>query len=164
MATMQKIVPNLWFDGNAKEAVDFYVSVFKDGKVTSTSYYPTEGLLEFQQSLAGKELTVVFEIAGQQFVAINAGPDFKFTEAVSFQVNCEDQAEIDYFWEQLSAVPESEQCGWLKDKYGLSWQIVPANVDELMAGPNGSGNPAAFQAMMEMKKIDIAALQAAANN
>jgi predicted 3-demethylubiquinone-9 3-methyltransferase (glyoxalase superfamily) len=159
MATMQKIVPNLWFDGNAKEAVDFYTSVFKDGKVVSTTYYPTEGLLEFQKPLAGKELTVTFELGGMQFVAINAGPEFKFNESVSFAVGCEDQAEIDYFWEKLSAVPESEQCGWCKDKYGLSWQIVPANMEELMAGPNGSQNQKAWAAMMEMKKIDIDALQ-----
>ena len=159
MATLQKIVPNLWFDGNAKEAVEFYVSVFKDSAITDTSYYPTEGLLEFQESLAGKELTVSFELAGQQFTAINAGPEFKFTEAISFVVNCADQAEIDYFWERLSAVPEAEQCGWCKDKYGLSWQIVPENMGELMAGPDGSQNPKAFQAMMQMKKIDVAALQ-----
>jgi predicted 3-demethylubiquinone-9 3-methyltransferase (glyoxalase superfamily) len=161
MATVQKIVPNLWFDGNAKEAVDFYTSVFKDGKITETSYYPTEGLLDFQQPLAGKELTVSFELAGQQFTAINAGPEFKFNEAISFVVNCEDQAEIDYFWERLSSVPESEQCGWCKDKYGLSWQIVPANMGELMVGENGSQNPAAFQAMMQMKKIVIADLVSA---
>ena len=156
MATVQKITPNLWFAGNAKEAADFYTSVFKDGKVTSVSYYPTEGLADFQQPLAGKELTVSFELAGQQFVGINAGPEFKFTEAVSFSVACEDQDEIDYFWEKLSAVPESEQCGWLKDKYGLSWQIVPANIDELMTGPDGSQNPKAFQALMQMKKLEIA--------
>ncbi|MEO6513956.1 MAG: VOC family protein [Candidatus Saccharimonadales bacterium] len=155
MATLQKIVPNLWFDGNAKEAVDFYTSVFKDGQILETSYYPTEGLADFQQSLAGKELSISYSLAGQQFTAINAGPEFKFNESVSFAVSCDDQAEIDYFWEKLSAVPESEQCGWCKDKYGLSWQIVPANMGQLMQGPK------AFQAMMQMKKIDIATLQAA---
>jgi predicted 3-demethylubiquinone-9 3-methyltransferase (glyoxalase superfamily) len=155
MATLQKIVPNLWFDGNAKEAVDFYTSVFKDGQIHDTSYYPTEGLLDFQQSLAGKELTISYSLAGQQFTAINAGPEFKFSEAISFVVNCDDQAEIDYFWAKLSAVPESEQCGWCKDKYGLSWQIVPADMGELMQ------NQQAWTAMMQMKKIDIAALQAA---
>jgi predicted 3-demethylubiquinone-9 3-methyltransferase (glyoxalase superfamily) len=161
MATAQKIVPNLWFDGNALEAVEFYTSVFKDGKITGTAYYPTENLLDFQQALAGKELTVEFELAGQHFTAINAGPEFKFTEAVSFVVNCADQAEIDYFWGKLSAVPESEQCGWCKDKYGLSWQIVPANMDEIMSNPDGSSNSKAFKALLEMKKLDIAALQAA---
>src|SRR5690348_3261646 len=125
MAIVQKIVPNLWFDGNAKEAIDYYTSVFKDGEILATAYYPTEGLADFQKSMAGKELSISYKIAGQNFVAINAGPEFKFTEAVSFAVNCEDQAEIDYYWERLSAVPESEQCGWCKDKFGLSWQIVP---------------------------------------
>jgi predicted 3-demethylubiquinone-9 3-methyltransferase (glyoxalase superfamily) len=155
MASLQKIVPNLWFDGNAKEAAEFYTSVFKDGKIVDTTYYPTEGLEDFQQALAGKELTVTYEIAGQQFVAINAGPEFKFSEAVSFMVQCEDQAEIDYFWEKLSVVPESEQCGWCKDKYGLSWQIVPAGMDDLMRDEAGQYNPAAWQAMMQMKKIVI---------
>ena len=163
MAAVQKIVPNLWFDGNAKEAVDYYTSVFKDGQVTDTAYYTTEGLADFQQAMASKELTISYSLGGQQFVAINAGPEFKFNESVSFAVSCADQAEIDYFWEKLSAVPESEQCGWCKDKYGLSWQIVPENMDQLMRGPNGSDNPKAFQAMMQMKKIDIAALQAAGN-
>ena len=159
MASPQKIVPNLWFDGNAKEAVEFYTSVFKDGKVLDTSYYPTEGLLEFQQPLAGKELVVNFELAGQKFSALNAGPEFKFNESVSFMVLCDDQEEIDYFWEQLSAVPESEQCGWCKDKYGLSWQIVPANVDEMMRGDDGAPSPAAFAALLQMKKIVIAELE-----
>lgn len=155
MAQMQKIVPNLWFDGNAKEAIDFYISVFSDGKILGTSYYPTEGLADFQKSLAGKELTIDFELGGMRFIAINAGPEFKFNEAVSFLVNCEDQAEIDYLWEKLSSVPESEQCGWLKDKFGLSWQIVPANMDELMK------NPAAFPVLMNMKKLVISELEQA---
>lgn len=157
----QLITPNLWFDGNAKEAVEFYVGVFKDSEITGTSYYPTEGLADFQQGLAGKELTIDFQLAGQRFTAINAGPEFTFNESVSFLVACEDQAEIDYYWEKLSAVPEAEQCGWLKDKYGLSWQIVPKDMDTLMQGPNGSANPRAFQAMMQMKKIDIAVLEQA---
>lgn len=159
---MQKITPNLWFDGNAKEAVDFYVSVFKDGKIGTISCYPTEGLADFQKPLAGKELTVNFELGGQQFTAINADSTFKFNESVSFSIACRDQAEIDYFWEKLSAVPESEQCGWLKDKFGLSWQVVPENIDAMMTGPNGSSNPKAFAAMMQMKKLDIAELEKAA--
>lgn len=149
----QKIVPNLWFDGNAKDAVDYYVSVFPDGKILSTVNYPNsveEGLADFQLDLAGKPLVVEFEIMGMHFTAINAGPDFKFTEAVSFAVNCKDQAEIDYFWEKLSSVPESEQCGWCKDKYGLSWQIVPENMDQYMSRPN------AFAKMMQMKKLILA--------
>src|SRR5467141_4186780 len=102
---LKEITPNLWFDGNAKEVVDFYVLVFPDSKVVTTSYYPTE-------ALAGKELTIEFELSGNRFVAINAGPEFKFNEAVSFSIPCEDQEEIDYYWEKLSSVPESEQCGW----------------------------------------------------
>src|SRR5690606_22081182 len=109
----QKIVPNLWFNGNAKEAVEFYVSVFPDSKVTETSFYPTEGLADFQKPLAGKELTVSFEINGQQFTAINADDTFQFTPAVSFVINCKDQDEIEYYWGKLSAVQEAEQCGWV---------------------------------------------------
>lgn len=146
------IVPNLWFDGNAKEAVDFYLEVFKDGKKLSTSYYPKtqeEGLADFQADLAGKELVIEFELKGLRFVAINADSTFTFSESVSFAVQCEDQAEIDYFWEKLSHVPEAEQCGWCKDKFGLSWQIVPKNVEELLQ------RPGAFAHMMEMKKLVI---------
>lgn len=148
----QKITPNLWFDGNAKEAVDYYVSVFPDSQVTSTEYYPNsveEGLADFQLDMAGKEVVIAFELGGQQFAAINAGPEFKFNEAVSFSIACKDQAEIDYFWEKLSKVPESEQCGWCKDQFGLSWQVVPENMGELMQRPN------AYAHMMEMKKIVI---------
>ncbi len=146
----QKIVPNLWFDGNAKEAVEFYLGVFPNSKVISTSYYPHEGLLDFQKNLAGKELTIDFDLNGNRFGAINAGPEFKFTEAVSFVITCKDQAEIDQYWSKLSAVPESEQCGWCKDKYGLSWQIVPKGMEELMK------KPGAFANMLKMRKIVIA--------
>lgn len=141
----------MWFNGNAQEAAEYYVSVF-EGKVVSTEYYPNsaeEGLADFQLNLAGKVLTVEFEILGMRFVGINAGPEFTFSEAVSFSVGCEDQAEIDYYWSKLSAVPESEQCGWCKDKFGLSWQIVPKNMAELMQRPE------AFKKLMEMKKIVI---------
>lgn len=147
---MQKITPNLWFDGNAKEAVEFYVSVFPDGKIISTSYYPTEGLADFQKDFAGKELTLDFELGGQRFTAINAGPEFKFNEAISFMIACKDQEEIDYYWEKLSSSVENEQCGWCKDQFGLSWQVVPENMEELMNKPD------AFQNMMQMKKIVIA--------
>ncbi len=149
----QKIVPNLWFDGVAKEAVDYYVSVFPNSKVLNTEYYPNsaeEGLADFQLDMAGKPLSVEFELDGQRFTAINADSTFKFTEAVSFAVSCKDQEEIDYYWEKLSSVPESEQCGWCKDKYGLSWQIIPENMGELMQRPN------AFARMMQMHKIVIA--------
>ena len=148
----QKITPNLWFDGNAKEAVDYYVSVFKDGKILKTDYYPAsaeEGLADFQLELAGKELVLEFELAGQKFAAINAGPEFKFNEAISFSVSCKDQDEIDYFWSKLSSDLASEQCGWCKDRFGLSWQIVPENMGELMKKPD------AFKKMMQMKKIQI---------
>lgn len=149
---MQKIVANLWFNGNAEEAAEFYLSVFPDGKVLNRTYYPKssqEGLADFQQDLAGKVLTVEFELFGQHFTAINAGPDFTFTEAVSFAVYCKDQAEIDYYWQKLSHVPEAEQCGWCKDTFGLSWQIVPENIEELIGRPN------AFSTMMRQKKIII---------
>ncbi len=151
----QKIAPNLWFDGNAKEAVDYYVSVFPDGNIVQTTYYPNsaeEGLEDFQLDLAGKPLTVNFEILGMNFVAINAGPEFKFSEAISFSIECEDQAEIDYYWERLSAYPENEQCGWCKDQFGLSWQIVPKGMNEALK------RPGAYASMMQMKKIVIADL------
>lgn len=146
---MQKIVPNLWFAGNAKEAVDFYTTVFKKSKIMSTAYYPEEGLADFQKPLAGKVVTIDFELNDQRFVAINAGDDFQFTEAVSFAIMCENQTEIDYYWSHLSAHPEAAQCGWCKDKYGLSWQIVPENMGELM------GKPGAFEVLMKQKKIVI---------
>lgn len=149
----QKITPNLWFDHNAKEAVDYYVSVFTDSKINDTQYYPNsaeEGLADFQLDMAGKELVIDFELNGQRFTAINADNTFKFTEAVSFVINCKDQDEIDYYWDKLSSVTESEQCGWCKDRFGLSWQIVPENIGELLHRPNGYAN------MMQMKKLVIA--------
>lgn len=149
----QKITPNLWFDGNAKEAVEYYVSVFPHGKVLSTQYYPKsteEGLADFQKDMAGKELVIQFELGGMQFTAINAGPQFTFNEAVSFAITCKDQDEIDYYWEKLSGVPEAEQCGWCKDRFGLSWQVVPADMGELMQRPD------AYAHMMQMKKLVIA--------
>lgn len=155
---MKKITPNLWFDHNAKEAVDFYLSVFPDSKIISTTYYPKsteEGLADFQKEFAGKILTIEFEVcgSGNRFVAINAGPEFKFNESISFSVPCKDQKEIDFYWERLSSVKESEQCGWCKDKYGLSWQIVPDNMEKLMK------NPGSFTKLMKMHKIDIAGLK-----
>ena len=149
----QKITPNIWFNGNAKEAAEYYASVFPDAKVLSTTYYPNsleEGLAEFQLPLAGKPLTVEFELLGMKFVGINAGDEFKLSEAISFSIDCENQEEIDYYWEKLSSVPEAEQCGWCKDKFGLSWQIVPKNMAELMQRPD------AYAKMMEMKKLVIA--------
>ena len=148
----QKITPNLWFNGNAKEAVDYYVSVFPRSKLVTTAYYPSsaeEGLADFQIDLAGKELSIEFELDGHRFVAINAGPEFTFSEAISFAVACDDQAEIDYYWEKLSSDSAAEQCGWCKDRFGLSWQIVPKNIEELMQ------KPGAYARMMEMKKFVI---------
>lgn len=148
----QKIVPNLWFDGNAKEAAEFYVSVFSDSKIISVENYPNskeEGLADFQLDMAGKPLVVEFELNGQHFTAINAGPEFKFSEAISFAIYCKDQEEIDYYWDKLSSVPEAEQCGWCKDKFGLSWQVVPENMEELMKRPD------AYSKMMQMHKIII---------
>lgn len=150
---MQKITANLWFNGNAREAVEYYTSVFPNSKITGGSTYPNsqeDGLADFQLDLAGKDLTIDFSLDGHDFVAINAGPDFSFNESVSFAVACKDQAEIDYYWSKLSAHPENEQCGWCKDKYGLSWQIVPADISELMKKPD------AFKIMMNQKKIVIA--------
>lgn len=146
---LKEITPNLWFDGNAKQAVEFYISVFPDSRIVATSYYPKEGLLDFQKVLAGKELTIEFELSGNRFVAINAGPEFKFNESISFSISCEDQKEIDYYWERLSRVPSAEQCGWCKDQYGLSWQVVPKDTEEL------TKRPGAFANMMKMKKIII---------
>ena len=150
---MQKITPNLWSNGNAREMAEYYVSVFPDGKITGGSKYPMsaeDGLADFQLELAGKDLTVDFEINGMSFVIINAGPEFSFSEAISFSVACKDQEEIDYYWGKLSSVPEAEQCGWCKDKFGLSWQIVPQNMEELMQKPH------AYQTMMNQHKIIIA--------
>lgn len=149
---MTTITPNLWFDGTAQEAVDFYVSIFPDSRILSTAYYPktaAEGLADFQLNLAGKVLSIDFELNGNRFTAINAGPEFKFNESVSFMIPCKDQKEIDYYYEKLSAVPESEICGWCKDKYGLSWQVVPDTMGELMKRPH------AFNKLMKMKKIVI---------
>lgn len=149
----QNITPNLWFDGNAQEAVDYYLSVFPDSKTTSSMHYPKtaeEGLADFQKDMAGKVLVINFVLNGFHFTAINAGPEFKFNESVSFVITGKDQEEIDYYWEKLSAVPESEQCGWCKDKFGLSWQIIPENMSELMKRPGAYAN------MMKMHKLVIA--------
>lgn len=155
---MKKITPNLWFDGNAQEAVDFYLSVFPESKIISTLYYPNsaeEGLADFQLGMAGKVLTIEFELSGNRFIAINAGPEFKFNESVSFSIPCQDQEEIDYYWNKLSSVPEAEQCGWCKDKYGLSWQVIPQNIEQLIK------QPGAYRKLMKMHKIVIDELKAA---
>lgn len=156
----QKIVPNLWFDHNAEEAVNYYLSIFKDGKILTKTYYPESGLEDFQKDFAGKILTISFEIHGMQFVAINAGSEFKFNESISLQVNCKNQEEIDYLWNSLTKDGGEESvCGWLKDKYGLSWQIVPENVESLMVDADGQYNQKAYKAMMQMKKFIIADIE-----
>ncbi len=158
---MQKITPFLWFDRNAEEAIQFYTSIFKNSKIVSIKRYP-EGPLEGpMQGMEGKVLTALFELEGQRFMALDGGPIFKFTEATSFFVECELQEEVDYYWEKLSADPQAEQCGWLKDKYGLSWQIVPTLVSELLNDPDPAKSQNVMQAILQMKKIDIAGLKRA---
>ena len=147
---MKKISPFLWFENQAEEAMNFYLSIFKNSKILSVSPGPN-----------GKAFTVTFELDGQEFIALNGGPNFKFTEAISFFVKCETQAEVDELWEKLSAGGEEGQCGWLKDKYGLSWQIVPSTLGELMSDPDPAKSQRVMQAMLKMKKIDIAGLQQA---
>jgi len=156
------IVPNLWFDTDAVEAAEFYVSVFegagKSASIGSRALYP-----ENSPGPAGTVMSVGFELAGQRFVGINGGPQFTFSEAVSFQIDCADQAEVDYFWEKLTEGGEESQCGWLKDKSGLSWQVVPGGMEEVFSDPDPARAQRAMQAMMQMKKLDVAALQRAAD-
>lgn len=164
MAQIQKITPFLWFDDKAEEAMKFYTSIFKDGKIVSILYYPEGSQEEHLKEMEGKVLTGIFELAGQRFMAIDGGPIFKFTEAISLYVECDGQEEVDYFWEKLSADPKEGQCGWLKDKYGLSWQIIPKQMDDILSGPDKKKSAAAMHAMMQMKKIDLATLQEAYDN
>ena len=147
---MKKVTPFLWFDTQAEEAMNYYVSVFKNAKALGVTHGPD-----------GKAFTVSFELDGQEFMGLNAGPMFKFNEAVSMYVNCEDQTEVDYFWSKLSADPESEQCGWCKDQFGLSWQIIPKQLGELLGDPDPEKSGRVMQAMLEMKKIIVADLQKA---
>jgi predicted 3-demethylubiquinone-9 3-methyltransferase (glyoxalase superfamily) len=153
----QKITPNLWFDTEAEEAADFYTSVFKNSRIVFVSHYTEAGPRQ-----AGTVITVEFELDGQRFVGINGGPQFKFDEAVSFQITCEDQEEIDYYWERLTDGGSEGPCGWLKDRFGLSWQVVPEGMDELFTDPDPAKAKRAMEAMFGMKKIDVAALREAA--
>ncbi|MDQ1726653.1 MAG: hypothetical protein QOK14_698 [Frankiaceae bacterium] len=156
---MPTITPNLWFDTQAEEAAQFYVSVFPNSRVTAVSRYTEAGPRE-----AGLVLTVDFELDGQRFTGINGGPEFTFDEAVSFLIECETQEEIDAYWDKLLAGGgEESQCGWLKDRYGLSWQVVPKGMDALFADPDPKKAERAMAAMLGMIKIDMAALQAAAD-
>jgi predicted 3-demethylubiquinone-9 3-methyltransferase (glyoxalase superfamily) len=166
-ATMQaripKITPFLWFDDQAEEAARFYTSIFKNSKIEGVTWYGEEAA-EASGRPKGTIMTVTFLIAGQEFVALNGGPHFKFNEAISFVVNCESQAEIDYYWDKLSEDGDikAQQCGWLKDRYGVSWQIVPTIMAEFLTDPDPDKSRRVMQAILQMKKIDIEALKGAA--
>jgi predicted 3-demethylubiquinone-9 3-methyltransferase (glyoxalase superfamily) len=157
---MQKITPFLWFDNKAEEAINFYVSIFKNAKVGSITRYGEEGA-EVSGRPKGTVMTATFELEGQEFIALNGGPQFKFTEAISFVVNCEGQEEIDKMWEKLSEGGEKGRCGWLKDKYGLSWQIVPPVLGEMLQDKNAEKSARVMKAMLQMDKLDIKTLQQA---
>ncbi len=154
----QKIIPNLWFDTEAEEAAGFYTSVFSNSRIVGVTHYT-----ESAPRPAGMVMTVEFELDGQRFVAINGGPQFTFDEAVSFGISCETQDEVDYYWERLSEGGEEGPCGWLKDRYGLSWQVVPTGMEELFVDPDPKRAERAMQAMLGMGKLDIAALRRAAD-
>jgi len=158
---MKKITPFLWFDDNAEEAVKFYASIFKKSKIGKIARY-AKGGEKVTGRPAGSVMTVEFELDGQEFVALNGGPIFKFNESVSFVVNCKTQAEVDYYWKKLSAGGKEVQCGWLRDKFGLSWQIVPTILGELMSSKDAAKSVRVMQAMLKMVKLDIKQLKAAA--
>lgn len=156
MANMQKITPNLWFDTEAEEAANFYISIFKDSQITRILRYGEAG-----PRPAGMVLTVTFLLEGQEFTALNGGPDFKFNEAISLLVNCETQEEVDELWDKLSAGGEKGPCGWLKDKFGVSWQIIPTVLDEMLQDEDVDKANRVMKAMLQMSKIDIGALEKA---
>jgi predicted 3-demethylubiquinone-9 3-methyltransferase (glyoxalase superfamily) len=164
MATMQKISSCLWFDNQAEAAANFYVSVFKDSKIGKTAYYSKEGF-EIHGGIAGSVLTVEFWLEGQRFVALNGGPIFKFNEAISFIVDCDTQDEIDYYWEKLTdgGDAQAQMCGWLKDKFGVSWQIVPTMLAEMVADKNQEKAGKVMKALLQMKKLDVEKLKQAYN-
>jgi len=154
--TKQKITTFLWFDQNAEEAANFYTSIFKNSKILSVSRYGDAG-----PGPKGSVMTITFQLEGQEFVALNGGPQFKFTEAISLQVNCETQAEIDEFWSKLSAGGQEVDCGWLKDKFGLSWQVTPVALFKMLEDPDPVKAKRAMEAMLQMKKMDLARLEQA---
>ena len=154
---MKKITPWLWFDNEAEEAATFYTSIFQNSRILDVQRYGKAG-----PKPEGTVMTVTFELDGQELVGLNAGPEFTFTEAISLMVSCKDQAEVDYFWDKLTDGGEESQCGWLKDRYGLSWQIVPTRLSELLGDPDPERSSRAMAAMMQMRKIDVAALEKAA--
>lgn len=160
---MQKITPCLWFNNNAEEAMNYYIGVFQNSKIVRIDRYPdgySEGPLA---GMGGKVINGEFELNGQRFICLDGGPLFTFNEAISFMVDCVDQAEVDYYWEKLSAVPESEQCGWCKDKFGVSWQIIPRRLGELLSDPDKQKSRRVMDAMMQMHKIVVADLETAYN-
>jgi predicted 3-demethylubiquinone-9 3-methyltransferase (glyoxalase superfamily) len=163
MPVIQRITPCLWFDKQAEEAAKFYIGIFKRSKIVQVSRYGEAGR-EVHGQAPGTVMTVAFELDGQTFTALNGGPIFKFNEAISFQINCETQEEVDHYWSKLSqgGDEKAQQCGWLKDKYGLSWQVVPRVLVEMLTDPDRAKSQRAMQAMLQMKKIDVAALQKAA--
>jgi predicted 3-demethylubiquinone-9 3-methyltransferase (glyoxalase superfamily) len=158
-----KITPCLWFDHEAEEAARLYTGIFKNSKITSIQYYPAVGQ-EIHGRPEGSVMTVNFELDGKPFLALNGGPIFKFNEAISFEIECETQEELDHYWEKLSAGgdPEAQQCGWLKDKFGVSWQVVPKVLNELIADPDKAKSDRVFTAMLKMQKLDIEPLKRAA--
>jgi predicted 3-demethylubiquinone-9 3-methyltransferase (glyoxalase superfamily) len=158
----QKIVSNLWFDSQAEEAAAYYTSIFKDSKIINRTYYGKEGF-EVHKMPEGTVMTVEFQLEGQQFIVLNGGPVFKFNEAISFVVNCKSQEEIDYYWESLSAGgdPSAQQCGWLKDRFGVSWQVTPPQLSEMLADKDKEKANRVMSAMLKMKKIDLHELEEA---
>lgn len=164
MATLQRFTPCLWFDNQAEEAAKFYTSVFKNSKIGRIAYYGKEGQ-EAHRQKPGSVMTVEFELDGHKFLGLNGGSIFKFSEAISFIINCKDQAEIDYYWEKLTAGgdPKAQQCGWLKDKYGLSWQVAPTILEQWAASEDKVKSGRMMLALMQMKKLDIAQLEKAFN-
>jgi two-component system sensor histidine kinase QseC len=161
---MQKIIPSLWFDKNCEEAITFYTSLFKNSKIVSTKRYPDGPLPDFMKGMEGKILTAIFELDGQRFMALDGGPAFKPNEAVSFYVECKDQEEVDYFWNAfINNGGEESQCGWLKDKFGFSWQIIPKALGEYLSDKDSEKANRAMHAMLKMKKIIVADLEKAFN-
>lgn len=157
---MQKITPHLWYDDQAEEAANFYVSIFKNSKILDVLRYP-QATEEVSGKPKGSVMTVAFELQGQKFIALNGGPQFKFNESISFMVLCENQEEVNYFWEKLTAGGEEGPCGWLKDKYGLSWQIVPKQLEELLKGKDPKKVERVTAAFLKMKKLDIETIKQA---
>lgn len=159
---LPRLTPCLWFDDQAEEAANFYTAVFDNSRITRVSRYGEAGH-EVHGKPAGSVMTVEFELDGQRFTALNGGPHFKFNEAVSFQVNCETQEEVDYYWEKLSegGDEKAQQCGWLKDRFGLSWQVVPTSMEKMFGAPESEASARAMTAMLQMKKLDIAELERA---